>query len=258
MAIVRDHVPYYQAILELPGLLQAPLCVFGVQDNFIPQDCFPLPGKRSLALRMKSAARHLKEKTRAAMHLCHPDRRIPADFALPTLGEILRQRGCPHVEELDLFDPRASLRFDMNQPVPEDQHERYATFIDIGSIEHVFDTRQCLENCLRMVRPGGYYAVHTPCKGYFAHGLHTFNPELFTSTLIANGFELVYFQLMAHPGGAPVKHPRLARNMILWLAARKIRPMKSFVHPQQHSSATAYPMAPSCRPSHAETWRTAA
>lgn len=240
MAILRDHVPYYEAILRLPGMLDAPLCVFGVQDNMIPREQFDSANGRTLQEQIRQAAGRWKDRARATLGLCHTDRHVPSDYALPTLGEIIRRRGCPQVEELDLFDPRASLRFDMNQPVPTDQNERYASFIDIGSIEHVFDTRQCLENCLRMVRPGGYYVVHTPCKGYFAHGLHTFNPELFTSTLTANGFEVVYYQLMAHPGGAPVKHPRLARNMLLWLAARKLHPMKNFVHPQQLSAVNAY------------------
>ncbi len=60
------------------------------------------------------------------------------------------------------------------------QHERYQTVYDVGTIEHVFDTRQCFENCARMVAVGGHYFIHTPVRGYFGHGLHTFAPGILT------------------------------------------------------------------------------
>ena len=54
----------------------------------------------------------------------------------------MHKRGVNEVRVFDLFDPRADCHYDMNLPVPPDEHERYGTFVDIGSIEHVFDTRQ--------------------------------------------------------------------------------------------------------------------
>ncbi len=45
------------------------------------------------------------------------------------------------ISVIDLFDPRADKRYDMNQPVPQSEHERYGLFVEIGSFEHVFDTR---------------------------------------------------------------------------------------------------------------------
>jgi 2-polyprenyl-3-methyl-5-hydroxy-6-metoxy-1,4-benzoquinol methylase len=55
----------------------------------------------------------------------------------------------------------------MNRPVPESEHNKYGTMIELGSIEHVFDTAACIENCLRMVRKKGHYLLHTEVNGYF-------------------------------------------------------------------------------------------
>src|SRR5262249_10824874 len=119
----------------------------------------------------------------------NPDPRIPSDFQYRSLSDLLRGRG-NSVVSLDLFDNRADLRYDMNQPVPQSEHNKYGTLIDIGSLEHVFDTAQCLENCFRMVRCGGHYLLHTPVNGYFGHGLHVFNPQGLMDCLDVNGFKI--------------------------------------------------------------------
>jgi hypothetical protein len=85
----------------------------------------------------------------------------------------LHNRGLREVAVLDLFDPRATLRYDMNAPVPESSTSATAR-CSTSAAWSVFDTRQCL-NCLRMVRPGGCYFLHTPVKGFFGHGLHALN-----------------------------------------------------------------------------------
>jgi hypothetical protein len=120
----------------------------------------------------------------------------------------------------------------MNHPVPAEERGRYGTFIDVGSLEHVFDTRQCLENSLRMIRRGGHYLLHTPVKGYFAHGLHVFNPDALTQALELNGFEMVHKRYTT-AAGAPLPDPRRGRDVILWLVGRKVREMGEFRVPQQ-------------------------
>jgi hypothetical protein len=81
------------------------------------------------------------------------DQPVPRGFRFSSLTEFLCSKEYP-VTTLDYFDSRADLRYDMNQPVPEGEHNRYGTLIDIGSLEHLFDTAGCLENCFRMVRRG--------------------------------------------------------------------------------------------------------
>src|SRR5262245_23818006 len=131
MAILMEHLPLLTEIFALSGFLVDPVLTFGFH---------PVIG------RMYARGR-----------LCND------------LSDILKAPGMSKVEGLDLHDDRADWKIDMNEPVPKACHERYGTVIDIGSLEHVFDTRQCMDNCMRMVRPGGHYLVHVPVNGFFAH-----------------------------------------------------------------------------------------
>lgn len=196
--ILPCHVSYFEEIFALPGFLADPVLVFGLQDAW------------------KSA----EVPTPQSELLCHPD-----------LNAYLRARGL-RVLTMDHFDPRADLRYDMNEPVPVNEHGQYSTLIDIGCLEHVFDTRQCLENCLRMVKIGGHYLLHTPINGYFGHGLHTFNPGGLTSALELNGFEIVYHRFSTSFGEV-VSDPVSGGDVLLWLVGKKVGSIDRFVCPQQ-------------------------
>ena len=113
-----------------------------------------------------------------------------------------------------------------------------ATFIDIGSLEHVFDTRQCFESCLRMVAPGGHYMLHTPVNGYYAHGFHVFNPECLIGALQLNGFRVIY-EKYSRIDGTVVEDPSTG-DIIAWIIAKKERPMGQFVCPQQRKWFSRY------------------
>jgi len=143
----------------------------------------------------------------------------------------LRARG-NSVVSLDLFDNRAELRYDMNRPVPESEHKKYGSLIDIGCLEHLFDTAQCLENCIRMVRTGGHYLLHTPVNGYFGHGLHVFNPQGLIDCIEANGFKIVYLKYSTM-FGKPISDPSTASNALIWLVGRKEEEVPVFTCPQQ-------------------------
>src|ERR1022692_3747113 len=162
----------------------------------------------------------------------------PGWKAISPPERVLRHPGV-RATSLDLFDPRSELRYDMNHRVPEHEHGRYATFIDIGSLEHVFDTRPCFENCLRMVAPGGHYVLHTPVNGYYAHGFHVFNPECLRSGLELNGFRVIY-EKYSSVDGRPVADPSAPGDVLAWIVARKERVMDQFVCPQQGKWYTRY------------------
>ncbi|MGC4865233.1 hypothetical protein ACLQ3B_07360 [Micromonospora sp. DT53] len=146
--------------------------------------------------------------------------------------EFLTSRGVTEVVSLDLFDERAELRFDMNGPVPDEYHGRFESLIDIGSLEHVFDTRQCLENSLRMLDIGGWYFLHVPVNGYFAHGLHVFNPQGIVDALRLNGME-VHDLVYTDHRGRRVRNPGRQGHRLMWLAAQKVKSTERFIVPQQ-------------------------
>ena len=157
---------------------------------------------------------------------------LPADYAFADLRPVLLASGAGSVTTLDYFDKRADLMYDMNLPVPEHERERYSTLLDIGSLEHVFDTRQCMENCLRMVAVGGIYFLHTCVKGYFGHGLHVFNPEGLLGSLELNNFEILSVRYTTDAGKV-IKGPEYGEDVVIWVVAKKLASLETFVIPQQ-------------------------
>ena len=194
MAILEPHIPFYRKVFDVPGLLAEPFLMLGYQQI-----------------------------------LGHGD---AEDFDFPDVVELLAARGVGEVTTLDLFDDRADLRYDLNFPVPANEHDRYATVFDIGTLEHVFDSRQCLESSLRMVRPGGHYFGHTPVKGYYRHGFHTFHPAFLRLALKENGFDILYLKYSSE-GGEPLDRPEHGDDVLLWIVGRKTAPMGEFRIPQQ-------------------------
>lgn len=239
MAILRGHVPWYKEIFALPELLVGPILVFGFHEVCIDPIYFDAWRDMSLGRKLLRARMFLQERKAVRAGRAHSDLRIPQEYRVASLSELLRNYGVKDIQVLDLFDARADLRYDMNLPVPSKEFGRYGAVIDIGSLEHVFDTRQCLENCLSMVRVGGVYCLHTPVKGYYLHGLHTFNPEALLQALALNGFELVYHRYSTD-GGAPLDDPAEGENVLIWLVGRKIADGSLFMYPQQRGWKELY------------------
>jgi hypothetical protein len=221
MPIIAQHVPIYQEILAIPGVVGDPVLSWGVTKIKIP-DFFRKPWS-TLSTREKLIKLH-----HALMH--NLPWTVSDQFDYPDLGELLLARGVKTVDVLDWYDSRANLRLDMNQPVAADLHNRYGMFIDIGCLEHVFDTRQCIENCMRMVAPGGHYILCTPVSGYVSHGFHTFDAKGIGLAMTLNGFEVVY-QRYSTPEGKILGRPK--GDTLIWIVGRKREAMGEFKIPQQ-------------------------
>ncbi len=221
MAVLAQYVPIYEEILGLPNVIADPVLSWGFTEIRIP-DFFRKPW----------AELSIREKAIKLQHwLLHNLPWTVSDkFDYPDLGALLRARGARTIDILDWYDSRANLRLDMNQPVAAEFHNRYGMFIDIGCLEHVFDTRQCIENCLRMVAPGGHYVLHTPVSGYVGHGFHTFDPKGLGLALTLNGFEIVYQRYTTREGRI-LERP--LGDTVIWLVGRKLRPMQEFKIPEQ-------------------------
>jgi hypothetical protein len=136
------------------------------------------------------------------------------------------------IRTMDYFDKRADIIHDMNLPVDDSLRGAFSTVIDIGSLEHVFDTKQCLWNLFKLLKVNGHLLLDTPCNGYFGHGLHTFSPECLIQAVEINGFEVKYLKYST-PDGYELEHPGIVSNAIIWLAAEKKEEKESFVIPQQ-------------------------
>ena len=83
----------------------------------------------------------------------------------------------------------ADYTHDLNNPVPEELHEAFDLVIDGGTMEHLFDIKQCLENITRMVKIGGRIIHISPTNNFSGHGLYQFSPDLFYDFYSINKFE---------------------------------------------------------------------
>lgn len=228
MAVLRDHIPYYLDILSIDGFLKDPALVFGFQDCCYGE-------KQTLMGSFKQRAKLwlqllLKRKFGGVKHRGLRD--IPVVFQANNLEEVLKNYGMKEVNTIDLFDDRADFIFDMNSPLLPDLKGRFRTILDIGCIEHVFDTKQCLWNLFNMLQNGGHLLIHTPCNGYFDHGLHTFSPECLIQTIQMNGFETRYLKFST-PDGIELEDPNSVCDALIWIVARKVENLEHFHIPQQ-------------------------
>ncbi len=162
----------------------------------------------------------------------HAESQTAPGFNFVTLTELLQARGI-EVQTLDLFDDRANISHDLNQPLPPDLHEQFDVLLDIGTIEHVFDTRQVFINYLSLVKPGGHLCLHVPVAGYYRHGLHTFSPELIRSSLLGNGCQVSFEGFSDYLGNEVVEDDLRGVDALLWVVADKVQTMAEFRIPQQ-------------------------
>jgi len=150
-------------------------------------------------------------------------------YGVPDFKTFLDRKGVKEVTVLDYSDERADIYHDMNHPYPEIKNS-YKVVCDIGCLEHVFNTYQCMKNLMDAVIVGGLYIIHTPVAGYINHGFHTFNAKMLRWVLEHNGFSIEYAELSSK-GGALMAEPK--RDCLLWMVGRKIQPVEDFVFPIQ-------------------------
>ena len=97
--------------------------------------------------------------------------------------------GASAVELFDYSDFEGATHIaDLNLPI-SGFDDRYNTIIDFGTMEHVFNAPQGLQNALTMCAVGGQIIHGLPANNQCNHGFWQFSPELFFSLYSsANGF----------------------------------------------------------------------
>lgn len=135
--------------------------------------------------------------------------------------------------DLDVLDIVAArggeLIHDLNQPVPDRLHRRYALVIDPGTLEHCFNIAQAAKNVAEMVAPGGC-AFHGNPMNLYNHGFYNLNPTWYHDFYTANGFELEVMHAVVDPLRAFSRYavPRTGRfreappDSSLYVLARRV------------------------------------
>jgi SAM-dependent methyltransferase len=92
---------------------------------------------------------------------------------------------------------------DLGQPLPHKYKNRYMTVFNGGTLEHVFDLRQAMENIHDALAVGGVI-IHTTPTTWINHGFVNHNPIMHHLTAQANNYETIaegtYYNVGTFPG----------------------------------------------------------
>jgi SAM-dependent methyltransferase len=69
----------------------------------------------------------------------------------------------------------------LNKRLPNELCAQWDTVLDFGTLEHVYDVAQALQNVADAVKEGGRLIHVVPTNGFSGHGFYQFSPELFFS-----------------------------------------------------------------------------
>jgi hypothetical protein len=109
--------------------------------------------------------------------------------------------GAEIVQSIDASDyEQAGFVHDLNTPLAP--HERYATVLDFGTLEHVFNVAVAFDNVAALCARGGHVLHVLPGNNLSGHGFYQFSPELFFQIYApSRGFEGT--RVFAAPASAP-------------------------------------------------------
>jgi hypothetical protein len=203
----------------------------GRQQVFMaPDDLAGLLRRYGHEIDVKAAARLLSEQR---------------GFADP----LLRLLGADEVHSFDAsaYEGATDIH-DFNEPLPEAYHHRFDVVLDSGSLEHIFDVRTALANCMNMVDVEGSLISILPANNFFGHGFYQFSPEFFYRALSAeNGFAinvLAVYEDIGEPQWYEVPDPGALHRRVafansqptyLALLATRISPAPAFAAVPQES-----------------------
>ena len=83
------------------------------------------------------------------------------------------------------------LIIDLNKKINKKLSNQFDNIIDIGTLEHVFDTHSALENYIKMLKKGGHLLIAVPCSNMIDHGFYSFSPTLFYDYFSCNHFKIL-------------------------------------------------------------------
>ncbi|WP_394177036.1 hypothetical protein [Yoonia maritima] len=87
--------------------------------------------------------------------------------------------GFPKMSSMDFSDYEGcDHTHDMNEPVPKALRRKFDVILDGGTLEHVFNTPQALDNVFHMLKDDGIFISTNGMSGWAGHGFYQFSPEL--------------------------------------------------------------------------------
>ena len=119
---------------------------------------------------------------------------------------LFKSIGFEHVDSLDASGYEgATVIYDLNLPVPSYLYEKYDVIFNGGTLEHIFNVPQCLQNIHAMLKPGGLIIHMSPTSNYVDHGFYMFSPTFFFDYYSANNYEIIRSQIIEYDVDMPWK-----------------------------------------------------
>ncbi len=105
------------------------------------------------------------------------------------MHDLFRMLNFSEAESLDAFDAdNPTVLHDKNKTIPDRYKKRYDVVFDIGSMEHVFDIRSFVQNCVEMVKDDGTLIIYDALLGWHNECFYNFETPFFFDVFKANGF----------------------------------------------------------------------
>jgi hypothetical protein len=100
--------------------------------------------------------------------------------------QLFEDLGFQSIDSIDYSSyEEANIIHDMNQPLPNNM-KKYNYIYDGGTIEHIFNTPQVLQNIINLLEIDGIFCSVTCNNNLSGHGLYQFSPELFALAFSPN------------------------------------------------------------------------
>lgn len=163
--------------------------------------------------------------------------------------------GAESVVEIDASSYEgAQVIHDMNNPLPDSLAGKFDCVFDGGTLEHIYNFPQAVENIFRMLKKNGTFISSTIANNIMGHGFYQFSPELFYRVFAEkNGWNTKTVMLCEHQLSPPrfwrVDDPmkvgsRLevqnSSQLYLMIITQKIRNELIFQTPQQSDYASVW------------------
>lgn len=114
--------------------------------------------------------------------------RIRAMGSRYTSRDFYKLLGFKQYDDIDLHETEScTIVHDMNTPIPDEMRNRFGFVVEVGTIEHIFDTKTVMHNISSAVEEGGIVCHMAPLDA-FNHGFYNYSINFFYDFYAANGF----------------------------------------------------------------------
>lgn len=225
-------------------IVTAPLLAKSAEHSRVNGEALML-GRQQLFIPRKRKRRFTATMSQFDFSLSYDDlHQYPPHYAEPFFDAV----GINNIRSMDATTYEGSdIAHDLNQPVDDSLVDRFSYIFDGGTLEHVFNVPNALENVHKMLKPGGIFVSATTGDGWFGHGFWQMSPEIaFGYWGISRGYEILdVMEVPTKPRQRPSTIPNPYKTgkragkqnetsvVYLWYVVRKPKIQKKFAVPQQ-------------------------